>query len=505
MARKYPFGAPTWGHGRLRSKVVASIEERSGHWRVYWRLGGRDGRKQSTTWQSRGNAERAKQIADAHRNRITAEEVYASVIGATYTGPADPPAPKLPTVAEWAEVWLAAKTRITPGQRARYRAQLDNEILPRIGHLRLDEVDGSAIANLLTQLRVGRKDSTVTRYYACLHALFGFAVIEKKIGDNPARRTDWVRDLVADDDLGDEDHVYLSRGEYRTMRAATPERERALLDALADTGARWSEVTALDVRDVRLAGHTPGVWITKAWKVDEQGKPYRGTTKGRNRRFVPIPSRLVKQLAPVVAGRPGSQLLFRAPRGGRLVHSNWRSRVWLPMVARAARCPDHPPAGAARRVAADELAGPRCGDNGGARSNGRRCGSLVTPGWDRCGLHLDPPLLARSACGCPLRLHQEPTIHDLRHSHVAWLIEAGRPLIVISRRLGHHSVTITERVYAGILPDVDRATAAALDAADDELAAVVSTARPGPRRARRVARMHRRIVSRPRVSAGGSA
>jgi integrase len=481
---------------------VASIEERSGNWRVYWRQGGRDGKKQSTTWSDADNAQQAKQIVDAHHNRIGAAEVYAAVAGLTYTPP-EPAKPKPPTVTEWADIWLAAKTRITPGQRGRYRAQLDNEILPRIGKLRLDEVDGATISKLLAELLNGRKRSTVTRYFACIHALFGYAVVERKIPDNPARRTDWIRDLIADDDLGEEGHVYLSRQEYEMLRDAAPEDQHALLDTLMDSGMRWSEATALDVRDVHLLARKPGIKISKAWKQNDQGRWYRGTTKGRNRRFVPIPRRLVDRLVPLVSGRPGDALLFTAPKGGRIIHSNWRSRVWLPALAGAMRCPLHPPAGAGRQVDVDELAGPRCGDNGGLRSSGRRCGALVSPGWDRCGSHLEPPATARSTCDCPTRLRQEPSIHDLRHSHVARLIAIGRSLIVISRRVGHHSITITERVYAGILPSVDDETVAAMDAEDDQLLAV-TTESSELRRHHRGRRQHRVLARRP-VGSGRTA
>lgn len=485
---------------------VAYIEERVSAkgvvtWRVAWRTGGRHGTKRSTTWSDLGNAERAKMLVDAHQNRVGELEVYAAINGLNYAPPA-PAKPILPTVAEWADTWLTSKTRIAPGQRRRYRAQLDNEILPRIGHLYLDEVDGTTIANLLTDLRAGRKDTTVTRYYACIHALFGYAVLEGKISNNPARRTDWVRDLVADDDIGDEAHVYLSRREYLILRGAAAKDAHALLDTLFDTGARWSEATALHVRDVHLFGRKPGIQISKAWTQDENGRWRLGPTKGRNRRFVPIPKRLVDRLIPLVADRSGDELLFRAPRGGRLVHSNWRSRVWLPALNRAMRCPVHPPTGAGRHVDVNELAGPRCGDNGGTRSNGKRCDALVTPGWDRCGSHLDLPVNARSTCDCPTRLRQEPTPHDLRHSHVAQLIAAGRPILVISRRVGHHTTTITERVYAGILPEVDDETVAALDAADDDLLAVVRP-QPEPRRfgrqqphGRRVRTLSLRPVSR---------
>lgn len=56
-------------------------------------------------------------------------------------------------------------------------------------------------------------------------------------------------------------------------------------------------------------------------------------------------------------------------------------------------------------------------------------------------------------------------IHDLRHTHTAWLIAAGRPLPSIQRRLGHRSITTTIDRYGHLLPDVDTGDLVALDAA----------------------------------------
>ena len=56
-----------------------------------------------------------------------------------------------------------------------------------------------------------------------------------------------------------------------------------------------------------------------------------------------------------------------------------------------------------------------------------------------------------------------PTPHDCRHSHASWLIEAGVPLAVISRRLGHHSITITVDTYGHLSPDIQRAAADAAE------------------------------------------
>lgn len=59
-------------------------------------------------------------------------------------------------------------------------------------------------------------------------------------------------------------------------------------------------------------------------------------------------------------------------------------------------------------------------------------------------------------------LEPQPRMHDLRHTHVAWLIAAGIPLPVIQARLGHEKVTTTIDTYGHLLPDLQRA---AIDAA----------------------------------------
>ena len=60
-----------------------------------------------------------------------------------------------------------------------------------------------------------------------------------------------------------------------------------------------------------------------------------------------------------------------------------------------------------------------------------------------------------------------PRIHDLRHTHVSWLIAQGVQLPAISRRLGHESITTTIDRYGHLLPEVDdglvRALAAAME------------------------------------------
>lgn len=60
-------------------------------------------------------------------------------------------------------------------------------------------------------------------------------------------------------------------------------------------------------------------------------------------------------------------------------------------------------------------------------------------------------------------------IHDLRHTHAAILISAGRPLMAISRRLGHSSVAVTDVLYGHLREEADEGIITAIE---DALAGV---------------------------------
>ena len=52
--------------------------------------------------------------------------------------------------------------------------------------------------------------------------------------------------------------------------------------------------------------------------------------------------------------------------------------------------------------------------------------------------------------------------HDLRHTHAAWLVEAGKHPKVIQARLGHASITTTLDRYGHLMPGLDEDAAEAL-------------------------------------------
>jgi integrase len=94
--------------------------------------------------------------------------------------------------------------------------------------------------------------------------------------------------------------------------------------------------------------------------------------------------------------------------------------------------------------------------------------------WNRAGLlfpRLDgsgywPPNNASAATrNVAVRAGIDASLHDLRHAHASMLLAAGVPLNAVSERLGHQDPALTLRVYAHVMPNMDAAAAAAIEAA----------------------------------------
>lgn len=144
------------------------------------------------------------------------------------------------------------------------------------------------------------------------------------------------------------------------------------------------------------------VTVRQAWKRQPDSTFRLGEPKTRrSRRSVSVPESVLADLRHRVEGKTGSELVFTTPGGSPLSNSNFRDRVWRPAIK------------------------------------------------------------AAEARG--LAVH--PRIHDLRHTHVSWLLDEGIDLVRIQRRLGHESIQTSVDLYGHLLPGSDSKILDALDRA----------------------------------------
>lgn len=208
------------------------------------------------------------------------------------------------------------------------------------------------------------------------------------------------------DDHTEEEMTFLERDEYvRIAQEISDPAAKDLADWLVGTGMRWGEATALQVRDLSLNSPTPTANVQRAWKRAQKGSEkafYLGPPKTKKgRRMVALAPGQVEMARRLVAGRSPEDFVFRTATGRNWRHANYYNRKWKPAVQAAVEK------------------------------------------------------------GLPKR----PRIHDLRHTHVAWLIAAKIPLPAIQIRLGHESIQTTVDRYGHLVRGLDDEIAAAVEAA----------------------------------------
>ncbi|MFC8521130.1 tyrosine-type recombinase/integrase [Streptomyces sp. NPDC057257] len=218
---------------------------------------------------------------------------------------------------------------------------------------------------------------------------------------NPCKKTR----LPRVDDHTEEEMTFLERDEYARIAAEIKDPDaRDLADWLVGTGMRWSEATALKVKDLNLTGDRPTASIQRAWKRAKKGSPeafYLGPPKTRKaRRPIVLTAAQVDVARRLTTGQGPDDYVFRAAMGGPWRHANYYNRKWKPAVAAAV------------------------------------------------------------AAGLP----KKPRLHDLRHTHVAWLIARNVPLPAIQARLGHESIQTTVDRYGHLVRALDDEILAAVEA-----------------------------------------
>ena len=309
----------------------------------------------------------------------------------------------MPTLREYTEKYLDPEsgliTGIEPGTRAGYMSNAERSFLQVLGDYPLSAITKADVGKWVawqesqdSTINKGKTISakTMKNYHSGLSAVLKSAVEEGIIPTNVAFRTRLSKGIK-------HEGVFLSRTDFATLLHFTDDRYKRFLLFLAGTGCRWGEATAVTWGDINFDVQPPTIRVDKAWKKSATGAPVLKHPKSsRAVRTISLWDELVTAL-----GEPGNsnELVFPSPESGtHLWPGTFRSRVWLPAVAKAM----------------DE---------------------------EECATIGAKPLTKR------------PTVHDLRHTHASWLVASGAPLPFVQARMGHESITTTIGVYGHLLPD----------------------------------------------------
>jgi integrase len=344
--------------------------------------------------------------------------------------------------ADWVDEWRATRGGVAKSTRAADEGRLREHLIPEFGDLLLSEIDALHVRKWVSELGAKRSPRTVRHAHGLLHSVLELAYDAGRIRKNPCKGTRLPR-------IGRRDHVLLTAHDASVFLSCfTDDDARALVDTIAGTGTRWGEASGLRVKRVDVRKRM--VYVREVIDATGGGLSFKGMPKtSAGWRSIDITHSLAETLKPLVVGRDPEDLVF----------------VTRDCAGTCAHCKK------ARKAAAVDGLSPEA-----AAEKLRLVHAFRNRNFRRD--HWDPALEAAAKRGMTLR----PTPHDLRHTHVSLLIDAGVDLTNIQRRVGHSSIAVTSDVYGYLMPSGAAKIVAALERAlpssrgrtlDDELAALL--------------------------------
>lgn len=315
------------------------------------------------------------------------------------------------TVGAFLVRWLdSAPPNLRPRTLAGYRSIVDRHLLPTLGGIPLERLNGTHVQQVLNRLARGEPGAepplapaapnTVRNVKNVLHRALRQAVRGRQLGHNPASDVDLPqarRYEVA---------ALSVEGAAAVMDAMRGDRLEPLVVLALATGLRQGELLALRWSDVDFADRHLTVRHTLQRHA---GRTFLAPPKTRSgRRTVPLPGFAVAALR--------------------------RQEEWFQANDR-------------------RFAGERWQEAGYVFTT-----SIGTPlhGGD-VTRHLQRRL---AAAGLP-----RMRFHDLRHAAATLMLAQGAQARELMATLGHSTITVTLDIYAHVLPASQRATADRLDAA----------------------------------------
>ena len=299
------------------------------------------------------------------------------------------------TLGEVFDQHLAQLTNVGPYQLKRYRSAIDEHFATMTGRT-VAGITRTDITSWVNQMRKkpGRYGQpmaakTIANHHGLLSACMTTAVILGYRPDNPCKGVKLPKSAHTEEIIR-----FITPTEWARIMENMDPHFRPFFQFLVGTGLRFGEATALTARDFVLDGPTPSVTVSKAWKEDDSRGYYIGPPKTKkSRRTVSLAPSTVEAVRPLVEAA-GTGYVFKLKRGGVMRSGSTYNRAWEPALKKA----------------------------GYAKTTKDGAGN-------------------------------SPRIHDIRHTHASWLLQAGMEIFPLSRRLGHESVTVSIDRYSHLMPD----------------------------------------------------
>jgi integrase len=354
--------------------------------------------------------------------------------------------------------------------RQNYTYSINRHIMPSFGGYRLVDVLPADVREWVASLqRKGVKPPTIRYALTVLSAIFTTAFNDQITFLHPCMG-------VKTPAIAAKRRRVITPEQFGVIHASLPTRELQLLvETDVETGLRWGELIELRGKDIdwdtgvitvsRVAGEL-------AARFNPNGQRFfiKQYPKDTEWRAVTLSRHMFDQLRDHAAVLAPESLLFTAPQPTQ------------PRRRRPDSLPDPETLGytepneAGRRYRHGTLSGYgagrcRCRNCKDAcaiyRANRRAAGKDQPRQFRRLDTdgHIPRAWFRRQIWNPALEqagLTFKVRFHDLRHAHASWLLAGGADIQVVKERMGHSSITTTQK-YLHTLPNADAAAVAALD------------------------------------------
>ena len=313
------------------------------------------------------------------------------------------------TLADYAGHWLhnIAPSRTSGRTRERYAELVTKHIVPHLGGVELQKLDGTHIDrfyhHLLSKGRLngagGLSGQTVQHIHRVLFQILASAVKARKLRNSPMDAVQTTPKVTRPD------IQILDTTELAALLDHVNGRPLYMPVLLAaSTGMRHGEILALRWKDIDLDNAT--LHVAQAAELVGKTITVKKPKSERSRRTVALPARLVDELSAY-----------------RKSHAEMCLSLGLGKV------------------------------------------ELVFPHWPDG--KLQHPRHFTKAFGREVVAAKLPhvTFHGLRHTHITHLLRSGVPVHVVSARAGHANPSVTLNIYAHLLSGDQEGAAAVIDAA----------------------------------------
>ena len=286
--------------------------EDKSHWRARYR---HDGRRYEKVFDTEQEA------------RLWLESEASRVLSETWASPIH----RRRLFGEVAEEWWMTRS-IEPATAARDLSVLEHHVLPRLGSMRLAEIDYHSLTVLVAEMtREGKAPATVSKAYGLTRQILTYAQRRRWIAVLPApvdnlpkaRRKADIEPLTLDDIWQVADTI--------------ERRYRALVVLGGYTGARVGELLGLRAQNLNLLHQQMHV-VEDLENVQGQIRIGAPLKQDSSIRIVDLPAVVVKELEAHHGEFDEGQahrLIFSTATGAPIRLDNWRRQYWKPAIEEA--------------------------------------------------------------------------------------------------------------------------------------------------------------------------